>query len=101
MLYLNLHKMAKIQDIIFWIIILSVIAIAIWLLSGSPPTENALVSIALFIAASELIIWKFCFSLDKKSAVGFMKIKNEMDKINDNLIKINNKLSIIENKAKR
>ena len=90
----------KIQDIIFWLIILAVIAIAIWLLSGSPPEENALISIALFVAASELILWKSYFNLDKKSAIGFMKIKNEMNEINNNLTQINKKLEKVTVKTK-
>jgi len=71
----------KIEDIIFWIIILMIIATALWLLSGSPPETDALISISLFIVASELLIWRKLFDIDKKTAIGFEKVKNELRNI--------------------
>ncbi len=84
-------KMAKLEDIILWILILIIIGIALWLLSGSPSETNALISITLFVAASELLIWKKLFNIDKNTAIGFMKVKNEM----------NSRFDIIENKLSK
>ena len=85
----------KIEDILFWIFIAIVIGTALWLLYGSPPEMNAIITIALGVAGSELLIWKSLFKADKKTAISFMKIKNEIEK--NNLI-INNKLDNIESK---
>jgi len=57
--------MIKIEDIIFWILISAIVAIALWLLSGSPPEIDALITIALFVAASEMLIWRKIFSIEK------------------------------------
>lgn len=87
--------MIKIEDIIFWIIIISIIAIALWLLSGSPPESDALITIALFMAASELLVWKKIFSMDKNTAISFVKLKNDM---NNRFNNIDNKLNEIHRK---
>jgi len=71
----------KVEDIAFWVIIALIIATAIWLLSGSPPEVNALVSIALFVAASELLIWKKLFSIENDTAVSFIKLKSDIKEI--------------------
>ena len=83
----------RIQDILFWIIILLIILVALWLLSGSPPEINALISIALFVAASEILIWRYLFNIDKKTTIGFIKMRNDVNNIN-------NKLDILLNKKK-
>ena len=75
----------KIEDVVFWVIISLIIATALWLLSGSPPEANALVSIALFVAASEILIWRKLFDVDKKNAVGFEKVKNDLEYIKNKL----------------
>jgi membrane protein implicated in regulation of membrane protease activity len=92
--------MAKItiEDIVFWIFIAAIIGIALWLLSGSPPEINAIISVALFVAASEILLWKQFFKVDKKTEVEFMKIKSDMDK---GFNKINNRLESIENLIKK
>ncbi len=69
----------KLEDIVFWILISAIIAVALWLLSGSPPEANAIIAVALFVAASEILIWKNLFKIDKKTAIGFEKIKNNID----------------------
>lgn len=75
----------KIEDIMFWIIILLIIATALWLLSGSPGETDALISIALFVAASELLIWKKLFSIDKRTAISFEKVKSDLKYIKNKL----------------
>ena len=74
--------MIKIQDIIFWIIIALIVGLAIWLMLGSPTIETGLISLALFIAASEILLWKAIFKIDKNASMGFLKVKNELEKIN-------------------
>jgi len=81
-----------IEDIIFWIFILIIIGTAIWLLSGSPPEMDALISIGLAVAASELLIWKKIFSVEEKTIIGFMN--HRFDRIEDKLNMINSKLKI-------
>ena len=60
----------KITKIIFWLIV----AVALLLLSGSPPEIDALIVIALFVSASELLLWRKLFSTDKNIAVSFEKM---------------------------
>ena len=98
-----------IEDIIFWIFILIIIGTALWLLKGSPPEIDAIITIGIAVAGSELLIWKKIFSvekdfnreiskIDKSITISFMKMKNDLDKMNS---VINNKLNIINNKLKK
>jgi hypothetical protein len=68
----------KLEDIIFWILIFAIIGTAIWLLSGSPTDTSAIIAIAVFVAASEILIWKNLFKIEKKTLVGFEKVKSEI-----------------------
>ena len=88
----------KIKDIIFWLIIAFIIGIALWLLSGSPPEINAIISITLAVAASELILWKELFKTDSKTTMGFIKVKHEIDNFRK---EINQRLDNIENLIKK
>jgi len=81
----------KIEEIVFWIIIFAIIALAIWLLSGSPTDTSAIAALAAFVAASEILIWKTLFSIDKKTTTGFMKLKNDLDNKHNELKLIMNK----------
>lgn len=96
--------MIKIEDIIFWLLIIAIVAIALWLLSGSPPEIDALITIALFVAASELLIWRKIFSIEKNTTIGFMRVKHDMNKgfsdVNNKLNNIDNKLLEISKKLK-
>lgn len=74
-------------DVVFWIIIAALIAVALWYLKGSPTLVGALISIALFTATSEILLWKKIYELDKKSAIRYVKTKNDLDKIKDLLKK--------------
>jgi len=96
----------KIEDIIFFIFLLIIIGTALWLLSGSPPLMNAIISIGLAIFGSELVLWKKIFSLennfnskllkmDKSISIGFMTVKHDMDKLR---IDINNRFDNLESK---
>ena len=91
----GLYKMSTrdiINNILFWTLIILIIWIAIWKLIGSLTDTAALVTIALFVVSSELLIWKALFRIDNKNYKGFMKIKNTLDK-QTNLI--NNEISHI------
>lgn len=83
----------KIEDIIIWIAIILTIGVALWMLNGSPTESSAIIAVALFVAASELMVWKKIFQIENKTTVGFIRIKNDMEKQN---IKINYKLDKIE-----
>ncbi|MFH1607895.1 MAG: hypothetical protein ABIA78_02065 [archaeon] len=78
----------KLTDILFWTLILSAVGVAIWLLVGSPTIEQGLLMITLFIATSEILLWKALFSVDKKTAIGFEKVKSRFDKIDYQLKEI-------------
>lgn len=100
--------MVKITDIVFWLLILAVIGIALWMLFGSPTLEVGLVSISLFVAGSEILLWRALFSVDKRTAIGFEKVKfgfervdnrlknieKDVNEIKRNIIGINKKLKI-------
>jgi len=90
--------MVKIEDIIFWLLIIGIIAIAIWMLSGSPTETNALISLAIFVAGSEILLWKALFNMDKKTVIGFERTKND---INNKFMKINSQLNEIKSLVKR
>ena len=75
----------KIEDIVFWILILATVAVILWLLKGSPTLENTVITVGLFILGSELMLWRKYFEVDKNTAVGFVKVKSDLDKINSKL----------------
>ncbi len=66
----------KLEDIMFWILIVLIIGVAIWLLSGSLTDTSAIVAVAVFLTPSEILIWKNIFKMDRKTSVGFEKVKS-------------------------
>ena len=88
----------KIEDIVFFILIAAIVGIALWLLSGSPPEIDALIGLALFFSASELMIWRNMFSLDKKTSLAFMRIKHDMEK---GFLNVNNRFDKIKKIIKK
>jgi membrane protein implicated in regulation of membrane protease activity len=82
-----LDKM-KTEDIIFWLIIGLIVGVAIWKLFGSPTDTATLISIALFVAGSEIILWKALFKIDKKTTVGFERVKNQLGNIQKDIKEI-------------
>ncbi|MBU3912529.1 MAG: hypothetical protein KKB21_02110 [Nanoarchaeota archaeon] len=95
-----MKKTARITagDIAFWILIALVVCIAVWKMVGSPTDTAALISVSLFIIGSEILLWKTLFSIDKKVACGFIKMKYDMD---NKFNQINNKLESIDNLIRR
>ncbi len=85
-------KMIKLSDILFWIVIALIIGLALWLMLGSPTTEAGLVSLALFVAASEILLWKAIFKVDKNTSLGFLKVKKDLDMMQYKLINNINEL---------
>ena len=84
----------RIQDIIFWILIGLIVGVAIWKIFGSPTDTASLIAISLFIASSEILIWRAIFSIEKRTSIGFIKIRNQMD---NKFNQTNNRLENIEN----
>ena len=78
----------KIDDVVFWILIFAAFVVILWLLSGSPTTESALIAIGLFIMSSVVFLYKKYFEMDKNATIGFMRVKNDLEKINDKLVNI-------------
>ena len=81
-------KKLKLTDIIFWLLLLAAVGMAVWLLIGSPTIEQGLLMITIFVATSEILLWKTMFSVDKKTAIGFEKVKSRFDKIDHQLNEI-------------
>ena len=102
----------KLEDIVFWILIFAIIGVALWLLNGSPTEISAIISIAIFVAGSEVMIWKALFKnnernavkfekLDKKTSISFEKVKSRFDKIDLKLESINSQLNKVEKLIKK
>jgi membrane protein implicated in regulation of membrane protease activity len=85
----------KIEDIVFWLIIIAMIVIAIWKMFGSPTDASTLVAIIIFTAMSEILLWKAIFSMDKRTAIGFNNIKNSIINIEKDINSINTKLDTL------
>ena len=90
--------MAKFEDILFWVLIALIIGVAIWKLIGSPTDTAALISIALFVAGSEILLWRAVFSIENKTTVGFMKMKHYIE---NNHSEVCQQLNDINNRLKR
>lgn len=99
----------KLEDIVFWFLILSIIALAIWMLSGSPTEMNAIIALAIFVAGSQIVVWKTIFKaesknsinlerMDKKTAISFERMKNHM---NNKFLEVNNQLNEIKSLIKK
>ncbi len=78
----------KAEDIVFFFVIGLALFILLWLLHGSPTLDNALVSVGTLIITSEFLLWKKYFEIDKNVSVGFVKVRNDLEKINEKLINI-------------
>ena len=92
--------MVRVEDIVFWILITSIIGISIWLAFGSPLFESSLIAIMIFVATSEILLWKTLFSFDIKNADRIHTIENKtslgFEKVRSDIRDVNTKLSNIE-----
>lgn len=71
----------KLENLLLWILILLTISIALWKIFGSPTDTASLIAIALFIAGSEILLWKQLFKIEKNVSIGFIKLKQELNQI--------------------
>ena len=97
--------MVKIEDILFWILIALIVGIALWKLFGSPTDIATLVSVSLFFAGSEILLWRALYSIDKKTIISFMRINNDINnlrvELSGKIENIHKNLENIENLIKR
>jgi len=84
----------KIENIVFWILIFATIAVILWKLFGSPSDIATVITIGTFIMSSEIMLWKNFFKLDKKTSLGFIRVKHDMER---NHLETTNKLNLMEN----
>ena len=83
----------KIEDIIFWILIAIIVAVVIWILSGSPPLENSFPSLIVFILTSEILLWKALFNMDKKTTIGFIRVKNDISNVRAEILSLKDSMN--------
>ena len=101
-----MFKMVKIriEDIVFWILVFATISVMIWKLFGSPTDIGTIMGVGTFLLTSEILIWKKIFSIESKTAIGFIKVKHNLEsmenRINNRFDKIEDSLNNIENKIK-
>ena len=85
----------KLEDIVFWFIIAALIGLAFWLFRGSPTTESAIISVAVFVATSEMLLWRKMFEVEKKTAVSFAWLKSDVTHIKSEVGAIKNDMGDI------
>ncbi|MCK4649695.1 hypothetical protein KAT36_00535 [Candidatus Pacearchaeota archaeon] len=78
----------RFEDVIFWILIAGIIGIVLWMLHGSPSNAGAIVGVGLFVAASELVLWKNMFEIERNTSIGFVKVKSEFKDVKRDLKEI-------------
>jgi len=75
----------KAEDIGFWIFILAALFIILWKLFGFPSLENTVITVGLFVVSSEFMLWRKYFDIDKKTAVSFVRLKNDIGNMSNKL----------------
>ena len=76
------------EDIAFWILSLAALGIVMWLLHGSPTLEQALISIVVLIISSEFMLWRKYHEVDKNTALSFLRFKQDIQSIHEQLDKM-------------
>lgn len=95
------------ESIVFWILILMTLGILFWLAFGSPEFETSAITIGIFVATSEIMVWKAFFSIDKRTAVslssidkrtaiGFERVRSEFREFNNRFGNMEKDISIIK-----
>jgi hypothetical protein len=85
--------MVRFEDFVFWALITAIVGISLWLAFGSPEFETSAITISLFVATSAIMLWKAFFAVDKKvavklasiekrTAIGFEKVRSEFRVVN-------------------
>lgn len=91
----------KIEDIAIAVFLLTAFAILLWLLHGSPLTENALIGVGTLIISTQFILWKGLYEVDKKAAVSFTKFKSDIGHIKESMQEIKQRQERMEQKLDR
>lgn len=89
------------ENILFWFLILSVIGVVLWLAFGSPEFNTSILMAVIFVAGSEILLWKTLFGFDKRTAVGFEKVRGGFKLMNNKLINIERDVSEIKSILKK
>ena len=89
------------EKIVFWVLMLAIIGIVIWLAFGSPDFENGVLAIILFFVASEILLWKALFAVDRRASLGFERVKSGFKEFKDRLGGMEDRLEDIELSIKK
>src|SRR3989344_5758361 len=100
--YLDDGKMERtisiVEHVLFWILILAIIATVIWLAFGSPEFEKSLLMIMIFVAGFERVRPDFKQVNSRLDVMGngisgikskLINIKNDVSNIKNSILKIN------------
>ena len=68
-----------------------------WLFKGSPTTESAIISVAVFVATSEILLWRKMFEVEKNTAVSFVRMKGDITNIKNEVAHVRNDTQTIKN----
>lgn len=96
------ERRIRIEDVLFWILILVSTAIIIWKLFGSPTDLATIISVGTFLITSEILLWKYVLKIDKNTSMEFMRVKNSFLRVKHEIekfrIDVDHRFDIIENK---
>jgi len=68
----------KIENILFWLLIMASIFIIIWSLSGSPTIENAIFSLLTFSLSQIILLWKEFYKFKSFTVTKLDKIERDV-----------------------
>lgn len=77
--------MKLIDSALFWVPLALMLLLALWLMLGSPTDTETIIVLVVFVAGSELALWRSHFEFDKKASVGFAKVNKDIEDIKDKL----------------
>ena len=89
-------KLRQILDILFWIMLATSIVLLLWYIFGNSPTELAIT--ITFILTLLLKVWSISDNLkdfQHKTALSFHKVREETDKVKENMKVIGNKIETL------
>ncbi len=98
--YLDKMVKIKIEDLVFWLLIIVVISILVWKLFGSPTDTATLITTVLFLISIILTLWKRIYYTERKTEVGFMKVKGDLKLIKNDIGYIKRDINNINDKLK-
>lgn len=91
----------------FWLLIFLITGIIIWKLFGSPSDMAMIISIGSLIISSEMFLWRNLFRVEKNVAIGFTKVKydlnlmenkllSKLDNLEDKMVRMENDINVIK-----